>query len=49
MVLFFVQGGLSHEHGEVDILHAVILELCVSVLLDLLPDEERGRAQDVAP
>ena len=49
VVLFFVQGGLGHEHGEVDVLHAVDLELCVSKLLDLLPDEERSRAQDVAP
>ena len=44
MVLFLVEGGLGHEHREVDILHAMHFEFGVSELLDLLPDVEGRRA-----
>ena len=48
MILLLVQSLLSHKHGEVDILHAYLLEERIAVPLNLLPDVVRGGAQDVA-
>jgi len=46
--LFFVQGCLSHEHGEVHILDAMTLELSISEGLNLFPDVVGGGSQDIA-
>ena len=48
VILFFVQCCLGHKHGEVDILHANLLEKLISKICDLLPDVERGGTQNVA-
>ena len=49
MVLLLVEGRLGHEHREVGVLDTVSFEFGVGELLDVLPNEEGGRAQDVAP
>ena len=48
VILFFVQSCLCHEHGEIDVLNANLLEKLISELCNLLPDVERGGTQDVA-
>ena len=48
VVLLLIKRLLSHKHGEVAVLHTDLLEKRVCVGRDLLPDEERVRAQDVA-
>ena len=47
MILFFVQCCFCHEHWEVDILYANLLEKLISEPLNLLPDVVRGGTQDV--
>lgn len=49
VVLFLVEGGLRHEHREVDVLNSVCLEPGVSELLDLFPDEVGSWAENVTP
>lgn len=48
VILFFIESRLCDEHGEVDVLNAVGLELGVAILLDLLPDVVGRGSQDVA-
>ena len=47
VILFFVQSCFCHEHWEVDILYANLLEKLISEPLNLLPDVVRGGTQDV--
>ena len=44
MVLLLIKRLLSHKHGEVAVLHAVLLEKCIGEVCNLFPDEERVRA-----
>jgi len=48
MVFFFVEGGLSDEHWEVAVVDTFFFEQGICKARDLLPDVERGWAQDVA-
>mmetsp|Transcript_35021 Transcript_35021/g.53759 ORF Transcript_35021/g.53759 Transcript_35021/m.53759 type:complete len:601 (-) Transcript_35021:128-1930(-) len=48
VVLFLLEGTLRDEHREVGVLGTAGLEASVEVGLDLLPDVEGARAEDVA-
>lgn len=46
--LLRLQGALGHEHGEVAVLHAQLLDLGVEEVLDGLPDGKGPGTEDVA-
>ena len=48
VVLLLLEHAGAHEHREVGVLHANLLDLGVEKLLDLFPHVVGGRAQDVA-
>lgn len=46
--LFFLQGSLRDEHGEVAVLHTQFLNLKVKEVFNGFPDGERPGPQDIA-
>lgn len=48
VLLFFVEGSFSDEHGEVSVLDTESLESRVHEALNLFPDEVRTGSEDVA-